>query len=31
VPYFGKCICFKGHCRCIYESEEEFYVRQIAR
>ena len=30
VPYFGKCICFKGHCRCIYESEEEFYVRQIA-
>jgi hypothetical protein len=22
VPYFGKCVCTKGHCRCLYKSEE---------
>jgi hypothetical protein len=30
IPYFGKCVCTKGQCRCIYESEEEFYVRLLA-
>ncbi|KAE9364438.1 hypothetical protein N431DRAFT_421418 [Stipitochalara longipes BDJ] len=32
VPYYGKCACLKGRCRCIYESVEAFYERcpQIA-
>jgi hypothetical protein len=31
VPYFGKCACGKGQCPCLYEGEEEFFVRYPAR